>query len=762
MDLLKQPLLVVCWVALAFAAIGVQLFAPTPQLSALAEERVRGVMHGTVSGIGRRSPRGWSLEVRLDALDDRRYAEPPRVRLFVPADHLDAHEAPAWPGDRIEVFARVENYPGRVFPGQRSPREAMASRGVDARATAVEPVAIVGSRIGPIVWVERTLAEGRARFERRLLEGLGGVEEQGDDQQAALAVALTTGNRAFLQPATVAPFRHTGTAHLLAISGLHLGVLAALLWWICSVVVNRFEWVLLRFGRRRACGGAVVLLLGAYVLAIGAPVSAVRAWVMVAVGVTALVLMRPLCPLHALAAAALGLIAHNPAVVIDLGFQLSFSATLGILLFLRFRPPILDAPEDPFAEPEPWARGQLRRVGLFVGVSTSATVATWPSVAAHFGEVATIGLLVNLIVTPLVSAIVFPLLAVGALLSSVVEPLGFAIVELSTGVLLALGDVLVWVAALPGAQWVTGAAPMWATVCLAMGALVAVTSRWTPRRLAWAAATMAIGLSVGLFRPAIAQDGALEVHFIPVGQGDATFVGFPDGTTMLVDAGGSRLGRDPGRFVVVPYLRRLGVRRLDWVIVTHADTDHLGGLFAVVEQMRPRHLVFDARERQESLRELVGRAGRTGTKLHALDGELRRTFGGVTVDIVRPQVAGRSQNDASLVTRVARGPAAVLLPGDVERGAERWLVNHRPVAATVLKVPHHGSRTSSSALFLDTVRPAVAVVSAGRFSRFGHPHAQVLARYRRRGINVLETAHRGLVRVVIGAGGRLEVRTVRP
>lgn len=778
MALLKQPLLAVCLIALALAAIGTRAIAPVPKISGsrmpghlIGEERIRGVVRGTVSGIGRQSPRGWSLQIELEALDDAEFAQPPTLRLFVPIDHLVSSEehvssedhvssepiaadaAPAWPGDQIEVFARVELYPRRAFPDQRALRERMAARGVDARATAVEPVAVISRHMGPTVWVERALAKGRARFERRLLQGL-------DGQRAALAVALTTGNRAYLQPQTAAPFRHTGTSHLLAISGLHLGVLAALLWWLCGAAVNRFPALLRRFGRRRACGAAVVVVLGGYVLAIGAPVSAVRAWVMIAFGVAALVLMRPLCPFHALAAAALGLIVVQPSVVAELGFQLSFLATLGILLFLRFRPRVLLAPDDPFAAPEPRVRRWLRRVGLFVGVSTSATLATWPCVAAHFGEVALCGIFVNLIVTPLVSAVVFPVLAAGALISTVVEPVGLLIVESATEALLVMGDGLARIAEWPGAKWVTGAAPAWAIVALATGALVCVTSRWRPARLGLGLALIALGLSVGMVRASWSQEDALAVHFIPVGQGDATFVGFPDGTTMLIDGGGSRLGRDPGRFVVVPYLRRLGVDRLDWVIVTHADTDHLGGLFAVVEQMRPRHVVFDARERQPSLSELARLAQERGARLHAVGDRLERRFGGVSVDVIRPQVASTAQNDASLVTRIARGPASVLLPGDVERGAERWLVDHHPVAATVLKVPHHGSRTSSSARFLDAVHPQIAVVSAGRFSRFGHPHASVLARYRRREIDLFETAHHGLVRVRIEEDGRMEVRVV--
>jgi competence protein ComEC len=788
-------------VAIGIAAIA-GIFAGTrPASIGVGEQRLRGLIEARVSGIGRQSPGGWTLEVELERLDRRDVADRGQLRLFVPNEHLLAKEhvakehvakehvakehvaradqgkrrPPALPGAQIEVFARIERYPQKAFPTVASARTVMARRGIDARATAVEPITIVcdlrcdvhGDFIvfgDPLIWLEHQMAQGRAAFEGHLLEGL-------PDQNAALAVALTTGNRRFLTPATADPFRRTGTAHLLAISGLHLGVLAALLWWLFGAVVNRVPWLLRRWGRRRVCAAAVIAVLGCYVLAIGAPVSAVRAWVAIACGACALLLMRPLCPLHALAAAALGLMASEPAVVADLGFQLSFAATLGILLFLRYRPALLDTPEAPFAEPESPKRAWLRRVllrpvGLFVGVSTSATLATWPVTAAHFGEVALAGLPVNLIVTPLVSALIFPVLVAGSMLSVVVELPGLWLVSVSTDALLAIGGLLGHVAERPGAQWTTGVAPWWAILALAIGALLAAVSRWKRRRLGCAVAAIALGLSVGLSDPVHEQEGELHVHFIPVGQGDATLVGFPDGTTMLVDGGGRRLGGDPGRFVVVPYLRRLGIDRLDWVVVTHADTDHLRGLFAVVESMRPRHFVFDADESDESLARLRRRAGRArvghaGARLHPLSSDLRQTIGGVAVDMVRPQASSGGQNDASLVVRLSFGTAAVLLAGDVERGAERWLVEHEDVRATVLKVPHHGSKTSSSARFLDAVHPDMAVVSAGRFSRYGHPHAQVMARYKRRAIDVFQTAFDGLVRVEIDGQGLVEVHEVR-
>jgi len=222
------------------------------------------------------------------------------------------------------------------------------------------------------------------------------------------------------------------------------------------------------------------------------------------------------------------------------------------------------------------------------------------------------------------------------------------------------------------------------------------------------------------------------VHFIPVGQGDATLLEAPDGHRVLIDAGGSQLGRDPGRHVVVPYLHRLGVTQLDAVVVTHDDIDHSGGVPAVVARLDVARLVREPAD--------LGLSWITLSKW-AEQG---------------------SPNDQSVVAEVVHGGMTLLLTGDVEAYSERRALRDRVAPrAIVLKVPHHGSRTSSTEAFLDVVSPRLAVVSAGRFNRFGHPHPHVVERYEDRAIRLFSTADHGLVVVEVGEDDSLRVRTVR-
>src|SRR5690554_2506175 len=720
-SLLRQKLVLAALLAMALASVFNAIWPAQSRLEKIVSDpldraapegsahipddrRVRGELRVRVLQTPQRTPTGWSIGVEVLELDGHRpQADRLRLTLFLPNDFSNipsstALHPPALAGDHIMVFARLERYPKRAFPRLRAPRERMAALGVDARAVALEPIVVeplalqaldLGRSIAgfvkyplyaprPMTLFWRTMGRSRTYFEGHLLRGLSG-------QNAALALALTTANRSYLEPETVTPFKQTGTSHLLAISGLHLGVLAAIVWGLTGAVVGRAPGLLRRFGRRRVCGVAVIVLLGCYVLLIGAPISAIRAWSVLTVGVGALLMLRPLCPFHALSAAAIGLTLWQPAVVVDLGFQLSFAATLGILLFLRFRPAILNPTDDLLGAPEPRWQQRARAAGLFVGVSTSATCATIPTLAAQFGEVALCGFWVNLVVTPFVSAVVFPILVGGAFLSMLLPGPGFWVIARSTDILLAMRPVMDAAARLPGSQWVTGSAPWWAVIALVVAALLWTSSRWKPRAMLLALIFLMLGLSCGLLARPAESRRELRVHFIPVGQGDATLIEFPDSTTMLIDAGGTRTGSDPGRFVVVPYLRRLGIWRLDWVLVTHADLDHMGGMAAVIDRMRPRNflvgtLADDPTQHRQGLdpaiRYLVSQAEAGGTKTHYISDILQKNIGGVRVEILRPQLEesalGEARNDASLITRLQYSQTSLLLPGDIEEAGEAW------------------------------------------------------------------------------------------
>ena len=730
--------------------------------SRVGEGRLRGVIEGTVLSGPEPLEGGWGFEVAVETIDGDPVSPPGRAaRLFLPSEPLETSETPTFvprPGDRIEVFARLERYPARQFPGVPSDRARMRSRGIEVRGIIHDGVDLLGKRAGLGWKLSRWLSSLRLDFVRSVTSRL-------PRSRAAYVLAMSAGARGLLEDDQYDPFLRTGTAHLLAISGLHLGILAWMIWTLLGWLAGGFPFLLRRYGRRRVCGPPTLALLGGYVLAIGAPISAVRAFLMVTAVVVARLLVRPLDSIHALAAAMLLILFVEPAQIESLGFQLSFCATFAILWFLEHLPTALEPTLDPTRELTLVDRWR-RRIGLSAGVSVSATLSTWPLLLTWMGAVPFDGIWTNVAVTPIVSLTVIPVTFAGAAVSFVYAPAGNLLLNLGGWGMENAASILEAVAAAPPYDIVTGQLSVAAGTLLAAGIFVLISSRLRPRPVVTALGVASLALLPAGLENWV-QPSRVRIHFIPVGQGDATLVYLPDGRSLLVDGGGQPLGSDPGRRIVVPYLHRLGVGRLDAVVATHADVDHVGGLVAVAERLRPRTFLYDPTVDAHRLDRVVGAMATSGSNLVGVRDERDLSGPDSTVTVTKPRLdTSHQENDNSLVTRIGFAGRSALLPGDIEASAERWYLRHsadegRKRAIDILKVPHHGSNTSSTAPFLEATSPRIGVVSAGRFNPFGHPAPEVVARYAIRGIPLLETARHGLIRTTIDSNGEITAHTVR-
>jgi competence protein ComEC len=263
----------------------------------------------------------------------------------------------------------------------------------------------------------------------------------------------------------------------------------------------------------------------------------------------------------------------------------------------------------------------------------------------------------------------------------------------------------------------------------------------------------------------------VELTAIDVGQGESLFLGLPGGRAILVDGGGLpsyggsvRSTFDIGEAVVSPYLWSRSIRRLDVIAVTHADTDHTGGVPALLENFEVGELWLAAGPDDERMLPLLGTARARGIPVRRFQRGDGASLGGVRIEVLSPvfetAITGR-KNDDSLVLRVSHGSQSFLLTGDIERRAEQALVANPFLGSqTVLKLAHHGSRTSTSPQFLDRVQPSFAIVSSGYRNSYGHPHPEVVRRLTRHGASVLRTDQDGLVSVATD-GERLFVSTFR-
>jgi competence protein ComEC len=661
-----------------------------------------------------------------------RAADPPlvmgsRLRLRIPAG-----TGAEW-SDRVRALARLDPPPAVRNPGGFDARAAADAGAITASGRAFW--ARVFPAPGLASWPRATLARWRRAIQLRLDRGL-------DPAARELVVPLVIGDRSALSPALNGQMRAAGIIHLLALSGLHVAWMAAIARGLAATLAPA--------PAARPIAGALCALL--YVGLAGPIPSLVRAAATELVGSVARLASRPLDSIQALAISALVPMIVSPGWASDLGFQLSCAATLGLATIASAIP-----------APHPRTRFLIRAFTPTIG----AQVVALPLLIGAFHSLSTIAPLANLLAVP-ISGWLLTAAWLGVTLDLAVPGSGHAAFSACA----ILGDALRWVAAraasLPGGLVPSGGHG--AIVALAAGgAILLAWSTLAPRDLAararprtyareaalWAGAlatSLALTLTIS-GRPLLPPERSFWVVVLDVGQGDAIAVAFPDGW-WLVDAGARSNRYDAGENVVVPFLRWAGVRRLDALVLTHDDGDHVGGARAVLNDVGARSVLASP-----SLPGVPGPGPRFGARAIARGEVLRedpaarvlwppRSLAECAADSVP---SPSSDNTAALVIQLGEGRGRVLLTADVDSTVERALAVDPPIE--LLKVAHHGSGSSSGASFLARARPLRALISCGRRNPFGHPDPGTLARLRAAGAATSRTDREGALWFEIGIGG---------
>jgi competence protein ComEC len=543
---------------------------------------------------------------------------------------------------------------------------------------------------------------------------------------SGLAAALVLGRRELLPPGEVASLRRSGLAHLLAVSGLHVGMVSAIVWAVLLLAGVGPS------GRRWA---VMVSLVGFALLAGGAaPVRRASLSGVLYLGMRQV--GRPLLAFPAVAAVVTTLLLLEPSAMFEVSFQLSALVTLALV---RWVPDV--------SRGLSWLLGRSAPV---VAVALVAQAASVPLVGMTFGSVAVAGVVANLVAVPVGFAAVVA--SLGACVASCLgRGLGGAVLA-SVGFVQAILDRIA--AAGGRLDMVFPPLPTLLVVFLVLGGLLALG--WMRR--AWVAALAGVAAVVcWMAWPGLPADSHYRVKMLPVADGMAILVSAPK-SSVLIDGGRSARG-------ALDALAALRVRSLAAVLVTHPDADHTGGLLAVLKGRRVGALVYPASEecRQEIV-ELRRVARERGTKEVAATAGQRLRFGELVTDVLWPplRVTGRD-NDRSLVTAVTAGGVRVLLTGDLEATGERALLASRrgPLSAAVLQLPHHGSATSSTAPFLQAVDATVALVASGLRPRYRYPAEATVRRVRLAGA-VLVPQVEGLDTVTWRRGGRLTIDSPLP
>lgn len=679
------------------------------------------MIEGVISSIPAHFDRASRFDFRISRWEaggvKERHPEKIRLSWYGSLPHLRA-------GERWRLRVRLKRPHGFMNPGGFRYEDWLFSHGI--RATGY--VRSHGENL--ILGRSERLLDRLQGLRQRVFEHL--QEVMGKSPMTGIVIALAMGERQEIDSAQWQVLTRTGTSHLVAISGLHIGLAAGGCYWLVQFLWSRLGRLPIWLPAPKAAAAAALLGAAVYAALAGFSLPTQRALIMVGVGMAAIALGNRYRASHAIALALMAVLVYDPLSVQSPGFWLSFGAVALILLSLRHR----------LQGTNIWWRWVRTHVLLAIGLA--------PILAYHFQLVPTYAPIANLLAVPWVAFLIVPLTFLGLAGLVLSVPLGAAILGTAKG-----GMTLIWlplaiIADWPGSQWNRGVPLSWSLLPALTAILLIVSPRGMPAR----SLAPILLLPLILYRPERPEVGGFRLALLDVGQGLAAVIRTHD--HVLVYDTGPRYGGafDAGRAVIAPYLRNEGINRIDTVVISHGDRDHLGGFESLSEMMPIASVVTSIPDTLASSQATLCQQG------------TRWVWDGVVFEFLHPSAGfSGSENNRSCVLKVGAPGLGLLLPGDIEAPAETALVagSGEAMRARVLVAPHHGSETSSTAAFLRAIEPDTVLFPAGYRNRFGFPRPAVVERYRRLEAALYDTAHDGAIQVDFSRQGDVDgVTLYRP
>lgn len=643
-------------------------------------------------------------------------------------------------GDKITAGGKIRLPKSYHNPGQLDIKNLLYAQGITAMLTAgkggikVEAVDTAAF----LRWIVKVREHYRQSMESVM---------PGEDASAIFAMLF--GGYGGIKPELLEAFTVTGIVHILSVSGSHISLIAA----VMAALAGAFRLP------RLAAAILVITTIVIYSILAGCVPPVIRSAIMGGLTFLALAMDRERDARYILLLTGLVMLIISPLLIFNISFELSFLATAGLL----YLAPVL---RRFFSQ-----HGCNDFIAAGLAITIAAQLATLPILAWYFNQLSLVSLLANLVVVPIVEIIIIIGLLAGvlALIMPFLGKIVFGVDSLLLGLVYELTRRL---ASIPFSQiWLPALNVFYASLYyLLLGSLL-LTKNWRDKLVYWLKAKrniLLIGFAVFfIFNLAnyLVRPLEMAVHFVDVGQGDCVLVITPHGKAMLFDTGGSRDSNfDVGQRVCVPYLRHYGILELPAVFLTHAHEDHAAGCKAVLHQLNVGH-VYTAAEGLEAYASSMklGLGDEVINKITAVKEGKVFYLDGVKVEVIfAPQLTAANNvtgNEISNVYRISYGKASFLITGDMTKEKEKEMLEAgiNP-ASTVLKAGHHGSDTSSSAEFLEAVKPAYAVFCVGADNSFGHPKPKVLARYAASSIKIFRTDEDGAV-VFHTDGDKMRVET---
>lgn len=674
-------------------------------------------------------------EVRVRGVEKRIKGH---LRLTVARSSTSQEPLELLAGDRVEFSATLspEDTFRNFFP-DFMPRYLRSQR-IQARAFAKSPLLI--KKINQKNHTPTGFFSGlRRKMQKGIEKDFPGQDRFTLTAEGAVLEALLLGADGRLDPETDRQFQKTGLYHLLAISGAHVAVVSLLFYSFLGIFITR----------KRTIHLILLAVLIFYAFLVEGQPSVFRAVIMTSLFLLGKLISADTNLLNTLALSALVLLVINPFSLEDVGFQLTFLATLSLVLF--FKPIFKVLPKLPF------------RISEMTALSLAAVAGTMPIIISNFNRVTFASLILNLPAAPLmglIMAVGYVYLAVNLLLPAAGHILSFALKYL----IKLFSWVASWLEPLNSLSYRLPSPPAAVVIgfylCLL---LLLVKPRFRFQKLLTAAG-LAVFFFVMIIYPFRPHNERLTVTFMDVGQGDSLVVEFPGSRVMVIDAGGFVQGSfDPGESLVSPYLWHRGYKKIDYLVCSHFHPDHAGGLPALARNFRVGEF-WSVEEKGNQLSEEINQVLSRKTRKRMLRAGLSQVIDGCRVEVLYPDEGAKTLfspgNDLSAVLRLDCGEQSFLFAADITAPVEDYLVRLWPekIKSTVLKVPHHGSRSSTSPALLEAVAPRWAVITAGRNNVYGFPDPKVLERLEAVGVEVFRIDRDGAVRFEQGASGSI-IRT---
>jgi competence protein ComEC len=643
-------------------------------------------------------------ETIAEPIEDRRIPEKIRLSWFEP---------PVTPrlGDVWQVELRLKRPRGNSNPAVFDFEAWMFRQEIAATGY------VVGANRNILL---RSALTGRDQFRQRFVDRLTGLVS-GEDTAAVLA-AIGVGARHLVSAEQWDRYARTGTSHLMAISGLHIGLAASVAYMFVLVVSGVFR---MPGNHHSLALLAAVAVAVFYAYVSGFDVPARRATLMIILLTGTAIWRRQTSPTLVLCAACVVIVISHPLASMAPGFKLSFGAVL-LLIWIAAR-------HSAAARRGSWPQRGLYAIRSLAGLQILLLFGLLPLTVIIFQRVALAAPLVNLIAVPVFSIVTVPMTFAGLVLDGPLQPFGDLALLVAAGSVEMLERGITSAASVEAASVslpaVSGFA--WLIVMLPL-LLVVLPPGWPGRYLAWLALVALL-----LHKPAGPKSDCVHLEILDVGQGLATVIRTSEHVALFDTGPAFRQGSSMAQRVVLPYLMSIGVDMIDRIIVSHADLDHAGGLTDLLADIVVDETLTGEPMFIDDSRTLPCVAA-SGWRWDGIEFRFINPPSGVQVD----------GNDASCVLVINAGPHSVVLTGDIEQSVERRLVRDGTISrADVVVVPHHGSRTSSTAAFVRSLSPSLAIVSAGFENRWGFPKAEVVARWESSGAKVLNTATSGAIAI---------------